>query len=292
MKTKTKRSRLGQALGSNRPGALRKHAKEACSWDVPVPSVLAMAVLLLALGTVATTPLAYAKYVATATFEASARVAKFEPVWRLLYTFSQIPSQAVPGIDRLSFVSNLDGGGLVIHPGDWCAGASASQPQGRYFLTNWRCYNRSEVLINARYRLMSYWDLDDTATHGGYSVGNYVHATRTELDPATNFGGYVGTAGGGWLPAVLTDWGGEPQMWSKSGVNVAIGGVSYTQSHYAFRGYNAQPARPTGSEGGTTTITKAAPIRYGVGSNTITGMNTKWWRTYRVNIDLVAVQVD
>jgi hypothetical protein len=149
---------------------------------------------------------------------------------------------------------------------------------------------------------MSYRDLDPVNTaHGGYSVGDYVHNTRTELSTA-NFGAAVGM-GGAWVPGVIKNqYAGEPPF--LTGKEFAPNDADGLQSlgHVYVQGLSAYPIRPqysinsagTSHNGNTnsTEISQSDPIRFGVGSNSISGMNTSWWKTYRVNVDLVTEQID
>jgi len=261
--------------------------------------LLALLVLITCVGAILSTPLAASKYVSTGVGRAKARYARFEPEWRLQYSFTS------PG----SITTTMTGGGFVMHPDSWYVPTSRTggSDGGRWFVSLWRFINKSEVTVNARYRLMSYQDKDPQATaHGGYAVGEYVHSTRTELNPATNFGTNVGV-GGAWMPGWINSQWENGEANPLTGVNYPPNGTTVgTLCHLYLQGLTAYPIRPANSKnaagasftGATNSVTngsnisKSDPIRFGVGSWSIDGMKTKWWRTYRVNIDLVAEQVD
>lgn len=260
------------------------------------PVVLLMA-LFLCVVTILTTPLALSKYAATGGGKAKARVARFEPELRLYYWGYSGHDTNYP----------LNGGGYVMHPGSWfvptVAGAQTG-PQYFDFVELWLFRNKSEVMTNFQYRLMSYTDLEPSASaHGGFPVGEYWHtgAARTRLDPAVNFGAFVGAdsgSGRAWVPARV-------QMdipWTGANLGINLASPPAQHSHIFIAGLASPPVRPAGSinsagtaHGGatnSTSISQSDPIQFGVGSNTISDMKHSWWHSYRVNIDLQVTQVD
>ena len=227
-----------------------------------------------------------AKYTATGKGSAGARIAGFDPEWRLYYDWEH-PDNAP------NFVTA--GGGYVMHPGSWYVPVGGGT-QYFDFVQLFYFRNKGEVVTNFQYRLMSYTDKEPSAAaHGNYSVGEYVHNTRTRLDPATNFGAYVG-AEGTWVPARM-----QMDIPVMPGVDLGINPASppAALSHLFIAGLASSPIRPAGSFNGSTDgktnvtdISQSDPIRFGVGTNSISDMKDKWWRSYRANIDLVASQVD
>jgi len=252
----------------------------------PAPPILAVVALLLTLGVVATAPLAYARYVAAATFEASARVAKWQPEFRYGYR----NTGTVEG--------SVDGGGFVMHPGSWRVegtGGGAGLVEN-VFLIYWSFYNYGEVGVDFWYKLMS-----NPHTGGSdYAVGDYVHTTPTELTK-DNFGAYNRTSGSQFAVGTF-----NPAYVHTPGANYKADGTTpefygkyrtppsgnHINMHLFLTGYRYVPARPDGSEGGTAAITKAAPIRFGKGEFTMPNVKDSYWRSFRINIELVAEQAD
>jgi len=287
------------------------------------PPVLAMVALLLTLGVMATTPFAYARYYANATFRVSSRVARFEPQWFINSSF--VTGTFTGAGDQVGAVMN--GGGFVMHPGNWYTQVWGGVGLHKFITVAYR--NSSEVAAGFRIRLMSTGEkdaagnaLETAAVHGNYPVGDYVHdRQRVELMLDNNsmyfpnfqttglpgLGARIGQGGAwisGWMyndaqGTVLFNDSGTPR-WSMQNPNGGLVGAG----NWGFNPLTGSPYRPQGSvraddlnaqhtgSNWTTGISQSDPIRFGVGNHTITDMNEKWWRSYRLNLSFVAEQLD
>jgi len=304
------------------------------SWRGRFLPLLCAAMLALSVASTAAVSSTLAKYAAVGTGKGEARIAKFEPEW-------YVSSAFVTGAGGHTAGAIMNGGGFVMHPGNWFTGGWPSGtgvfPTGvglhKFITVGYR--NQSEATVRFRMRVMSgserEWDpvagayklLEAAANHGTYTqVGEYVHDyARVELvledattyqsggqkfaNDSTGLGAKIG-AGGAWIPGWL--YGDNMSAWLFYNSGAArwhilspIPGQGLNGGNWGFNPLTSAPYRPNGSinSAGTASngsnlqgISQSDPIRFGVGTATIDDMKEKWWKSYRLNLSLLAEQVD
>ena len=148
---------------------------------------------------------------------------------------------------------NVENTGIVFHPGNWTDTRNI----------DWRVTNNGDVTMQSQMIPMR--------------ITNRATGARRALAQADFAAASTFPAGTLTLPAAAGQQ------------------VPFDQSRdfrFSIRGYNSQPPRPADSIG-TGTITRAAPIRFGVGENTVTAAYiNQLWRVVRINADGIDTQLD
>ena len=207
---------------------------------------------------------AIAKYTAGATANATGTVAKFDPVW-------------IPVNDS----NSAEGGYGSLDSGFVVAPNTSASAWTTVRWVDWRNTNEGDV------RIKSYLvpKLTTGLQEGDRSVGVYSPLSNPARQDFTTTVFQSGVAAGHNTGTV---------SWSQTGTSASPREVALNSSvwfYYSFTPASAAPGRPTGDQN-SSTITRAAPIRFAAGSNTVSNMRTTYWRTYRVNADAFDTQID
>ena len=244
-------------------------------------SLIAALVLLLTVAAVGTTPWALAKYAATGTGSATARVAKFDPVWEYQASASDILNS---------------GAGIVIHPGNLT----------QEYKVVWRLHNNGETLVKGL--MIPYINTEpETGVHAPYPVGYYRSALNggapriklyyDKLNPAITSG-----QNDWWTLLMLID-SAEKQVPIGDYVDFTATIIGYDTLTYTNETQWASVNALT--NGGTipgayevvnVTGEHAGSIYFGWedGGPTVNSpiYHVSPWKTYRVNFDGIVTQVD
>jgi len=279
--------------------------KQARRQEGPRPPLVGAIALMLTVIAALTAPMALAKYKSVGVGSAKARVAIFDPVWE--YRHSGSLNQKMG--ESVSSIPN-NGAGIIMHPGNW---------ESEYKIV-WRLNNDGETTIKGRVIPYNNRDEEPLSIHTDSKLGLYrssvfPHVSRTPHYYAQGGGAVVASD---WWPMLIMADISEKQVdinefedftitikgygssFNDDPASAAVLAASYV-SNFAPNGrINVRGAAGvTGADdfhvnwvGIGETAPSAAPVPgeiVGQNNQTTHGM---YWKTYRINFDGIATQVD
>lgn len=269
-----------------------KREKESSRQQQPAP-VLAMAicavVVLFSISTSLISP-TLARYSAASTASASARVAKYDPVWT--------PRASTAAAAAIGGAGNLHSG-LVLAPRNWTTAQDIV----------WRLTNSSEVATSS-YMVPKITTTTKALESYAYNVGLYF-----PISPAPAWINFTQTVfrqnvASGYATGVVTGIATANYCYTAASP-LKIAPNSYGTFYFRVQGYNAVPvaadagdkkftdnnsslSAPGRSAGGTRTTYTNTTLVYGINADgyTRSNMRTSLWRTYHINAEGYNNQVD